>query len=77
VYKVSLRRQLHCKVGWDWREAVTIGCCWFCDLEGHQKWADKPGQWYTPVIPALKQEDHKFKASLGYILSLRPAWAIE
>jgi hypothetical protein len=26
--------------------------------------------WYTPVIPALRklrQEDHKFKVSLGYI----------
>jgi hypothetical protein len=30
-----------------------------------------------PVIPALKrwkQEDHEFKASLGYIVSLRLAW---
>jgi hypothetical protein len=34
--------------------------------------------WYTPVISALrglKQKNHKFEASLYYILSLKPAWA--
>jgi hypothetical protein len=32
-----------------------------------------------PVIPALgrvKQEDHNFEASLGYIVSSRPAWTV-
>jgi hypothetical protein len=31
----------------------------------------KPVLWYSPVIPAhrrLKQENHEFKASLGYIV---------
>jgi hypothetical protein len=32
--------------------------------------------WYLPVIPALgRQEDHEFKVSLVYTVSLRPAWA--
>jgi hypothetical protein len=33
--------------------------------------------WYIAVIPAvrmLRQEKHKFKASLGYIASSRTAW---
>jgi hypothetical protein len=34
--------------------------------------------WHTPVIAALgklKQEDYKFEASLGYIVSSSSAWA--
>ena len=33
--------------------------------------------WHTPVIPVLgrwKQKDWEFKAILGYIVSMRPAW---
>ena len=33
--------------------------------------------WYLAVIPAheeKKQEDQEFKAILGYIVSLKPAW---
>lgn len=37
----------------------------------------KPGWWHTPVNPALrkgrKEEDQKFKATLTYVVSLRPA----
>jgi hypothetical protein len=30
----------------------------------------------NPALRRLKQEDHKFKTSLGYILNSRPAWTI-
>jgi hypothetical protein len=33
---------------------------------------------HLPIIPALrglKQEDQEFEASLGYIVSSKPAWA--
>lgn len=35
--------------------------------------------WPKLIIPALRrkrQEDFKFKVILGYIVDLRPAWAI-
>jgi hypothetical protein len=35
--------------------------------------------WHTPVIPALgrlRQENHEFEASLGYIPSSRSTWAV-
>jgi hypothetical protein len=41
------------------------------------KRAEEPGWWYIPIIPALgrqlRQETHKFKASLSYIMSSRSA----
>ena len=33
--------------------------------------------WLTPVIPAfwkLRQEDHEFKSSISFIVSLKSAW---
>lgn len=42
--------------------------------EGNEKLA----QWYTPVMPAVRKwrwEDQEFKVSLGYMISLRGAWA--
>jgi hypothetical protein len=27
-----------------------------------------------PVIPSIMREDHKFEASLSYIVNSRPAW---
>jgi hypothetical protein len=40
----------------------------------HKNWP----WWCIPVIPAfrrLKQEDHEFETSVGYIVSFRLAWA--
>lgn len=40
-------------------------------IHTNQEW------WHTPIISALgrqRQDNQKFKAILGYILSLRPAW---
>lgn len=42
------------------------------------KYGNKWVMWYIPFNPTLKrwrQEDQVFKASLGYILSLRAVWA--
>jgi hypothetical protein len=39
---------------------------------------EKGAWWYMPVIPALwrlKQQDCKFKVSLGYIANSMPSWA--
>jgi hypothetical protein len=36
--------------------------------------------WYMPTIPALeklRQEDHEFESSPGYIVNSRTTWAIE
>jgi hypothetical protein len=36
--------------------------------------------WHTPVIPALgklRQEDHEFKAKLGYLTGSGAVWAIK
>jgi hypothetical protein len=35
--------------------------------------------WYRTIIPALRrvrQKDHEFKASLGYLTSSKSVWAI-
>jgi hypothetical protein len=37
----------------------------------------KAGWWYKPIIPGLRrlrEEDHKFKDSLDYIVNSRLAW---
>jgi hypothetical protein len=46
--------------------------------EALQKWIREPGVEAMPGVLALRRlrrEDLEFKASLAYIMSLRPAWA--
>lgn len=38
------------------------------------RWNKAKAAWPTPAPENWRQEDQKFKASLSYIVSLRPAW---
>jgi hypothetical protein len=40
----------------------------------HQEWWRRP---VTPALGNLSQEEHKFRVSPDYKVSLKPAWAIE
>jgi hypothetical protein len=47
-------------------------------LQNLYKIPDSLGWWCRPIIVALRrQEDQESKVILGYIVSLRPAWATQ